>query len=285
MSSTRSRRAAAGGSRPASPCSTPPQHPTRRRRSQRLLAVEGAVDLANFALARNLTQAELDALAGDFLRVGPARAAVAVTAERLDALGGEIEEALGAWHEAQPDALGPTRPALLQQMRRAAPEAALDAALSRLVGAGRVAREGGMWRLPGHRPRLTAADEKLWERVRPLLAAAELRPPRVREIAAALALEPEAAERFLRRAERMGRVAKVADNRFFLPETLAALAEIAGELADASPEGAFTASVFKDRSGVGRNLTIQILEYLDRIGATRRQGDARIVLRGPDAFG
>jgi hypothetical protein len=30
-------------------------------------------------------------------------------------------------------------------------------------------------------------------------------------------------------------------------------------------------------------VTIEILEYLDRIGVTRRVGDARIVLRGGDA--
>ena len=89
----------------------------------------------------------------------------------------------------------------------------------------------------------------------------------------------------INRAERLGRVARVADNRFFLPETLAQLAEIARELADGSPAGAFTAAAFKDRSGVGRNLTIQILEYLDKMGATRRQGDARILLRGGDVFG
>ena len=48
--------------------------------------------------------------------------------------------------------------------------------------------------------------------------------------------------------------------------------------------GTFTAATFKDRSGVGRNLTIQILEYLDKMGATRRQGDARIVVRGSQLF-
>jgi selenocysteine-specific elongation factor len=107
----------------------------------------------------------------------------------------------------------------------------------------------------------------------------------VREIAAALALEPGAVERVLRRAERLGRVAKVADNRYFLPETLEHLAEMACELAGQSPDGTFTAAVFNDRSGVGRNLTIAILEYLDKIGVTRRVGDARVVLGGGEAVG
>jgi selenocysteine-specific elongation factor len=92
-------------------------------------------------------------------------------------------------------------------------------------------------------------------------------------------------ERFLVRAERLGRVARVADNRFFLPETLARLAGIANELAESSPEGTFTAAAFRDRCGIGRNVTIQILEFLDKMGVTRRIGDARIVLRGSELFG
>jgi selenocysteine-specific elongation factor len=254
---------------------------------RRLLEVEGLVALPDFALARNLAPAELDALtdAGAFLRVGTARAPVAVTAERLAALCDNIVAALAASHEAQPDALGPTRPALLAQLRAVAPEAALVAALVELLAAGRVVREGPVWRLPEHQPRLTQADERLWERVRPLLDVEDLRPPRVREIASTLALEPATLERFLGRAERLGRVAKVAENRFFLPETLARLAEIGRKLAEGSSEGTFTAATFKDRSGVGRNLTIQVLEYLDKTGATRREGDARIVLHGGEFFG
>jgi selenocysteine-specific elongation factor len=100
----------------------------------------------------------------------------------------------------------------------------------------------------------------------------------VREVAEALGLQPEVVARLMKRYERFGRVAAVAGNRYFLPETIAQLAVIARELADSDPGGAFTAASFKDRSGVGRNLTIEILEYLDRIGITRRVGDARVVL-------
>jgi selenocysteine-specific elongation factor len=248
----------------------------------RLLEVDGLVDLAQFALARNLTPAELAALVegSPFRRVGPATGGIAVTAARLAALGDAIGAALAAFHQAQPDTIGPTRPALLAQLRSLAPEAALEAALAELGAAGRAVREGGMWRLPEHRPRLTQVDERLWGRVQPLLRAGELRPPRVRELAAELALDPQAVERFLHRAERLGRVAKVADNRFFLPQSLARLAAIARELAEESPEGTFIAATFKDRSGIGRNLTIQVLEHLDRIGVTRRQGDVRIFLHG-----
>lgn len=256
---------------------------------QQMLAVAGVVDLKQFALVRNLTAAELAALIDcteiGCMRVGGEHAEVAITREYLAGLADRIAAALAAWHGTQSDMLGPTRAALLAQLRGLAPEPALDAALIALAAAGRAVRDAGMWRLPEHRPRLSNADEKLWAQVRPLFIQAELRPPRVREIAEQLALEPTAVERFLRRAERLGRVAKVADNRFFLPETLAQLAAIAHDLAAAAPERAFTAAMFNDRSGVGRNLTIQILEYLDKMGATRRIGDARVALPGAADFG
>ncbi|MGH7046291.1 MAG: selenocysteine-specific translation elongation factor [Stellaceae bacterium] len=252
-----------------------------------MLGATGVVDLANFALVRNLTLGELDDLTADvaFRRIGPARAPLAVTTERLAALGETIVEALTLWHRTQPDMLGPSRLALSERLRGEAPAAALDAALAVLTETGRVAQGGGLWHLPDHRPRLTRADETLWQRVRPMLDTGELRPPRVREIAEALVLEPTAVERLLRRVERLGQVAKIAENRYFLPDTVARLGALARELAAGSAEGSFTAAMFKDRSGIGRNLTISVLEYLDRIGTTRRDGDMRTVLPQAGGFG
>jgi selenocysteine-specific elongation factor len=248
---------------------------------ERLVAAAGTVSLAPFAWARNLPQPEIEALAdtAGLARFATGEAAIAISPERLAELGARIAASLSEWHRVQPDALGPTRGALFARLRGQAPEAALEAALSAAIGDGHVVREGSMLRLPSHQPRLNRDDERLWEQVRPSLAADGLRPPRVRELASELDVEPEKLARFFRRVERFGRVAPVAPNRFFLPETVRELAELAAALAAESPEGSFTAVAFKDRSGIGRNLTIEVLEYLDRIGATRRVGDARVMLR------
>ena len=255
---------------------------------ERLLDATGIVALAPFALARNLPRDEVEALveAGGFQPVRSGGDAIALSAARLASLGETIVATLAEWHRAQPDALGPVRGALVARLRGEAPEAALDAALDALVAGGRAVRDGAMLRLPEHQPRLSREDERLWARVQPLLEEGEMRPPRVRELAAALNLEPEPLTRFLKRVERFGRVAAVAPNRFFPPEMIMRLADLAAELAAQSSERSFTAALFKDRSGIGRNLTIEVLEYLDRIGVTRRVGDARIVLRrAGDLFG
>jgi selenocysteine-specific elongation factor len=252
---------------------------------ERLIEAAGIVELPRFALIRNLPQSEVEALAeaGGICCVGAGATALAVGAERLARLGESLAAALTQAHTAQPDALGPSRAALFRRLRGEAPEAALDAALAELQAAGRVVRDGAVLRLAEHQPRLSRDDERLWSQIQPLLGADDLRPLRVRELAAELSLQPEPLTRFLKRVERFGRVAQVAPNRFFLPETVERLAEVARELAEASPESRFTAAEFKDRSGIGRNLTIEVLEYLDKIGLTRREGDARTVLRATAA--
>jgi selenocysteine-specific elongation factor len=245
-----------------------------------LVHVEGSVALAPFALARNLALDEVGALveAGGFVRLGDVRAPHAASEERLAALGVRLVAVLGDFHRAEADALGLPRPALLRRLRGEAPEPVLDGALTAAITGGTIVRDRVVLRLPSHQPRLTRDDERLWRQVEELLAVADLRPPRVRELAEALGLEPEAALRLMKRFERFGRVAPVAPNRYFLPETVDRLADIARELAEGEPEGTFTAAAFKDRSGIGRNLTIELLEYLDRVGITRRVGDARVLV-------
>ena len=248
---------------------------------EKLGETAGIIELSRFARTRNLPQSEVEVLAdaAGLSRLGVGTAAIAISAEQLARFGERLVAVLAEVHAAQPDALGPSRAALFRRMRGGGPEAALEAALVELQRAGKIVRDGAVLRLTGHQPRLSREDERLWKQVQPLLAGEELRPLRVRELAAELSLEPEPLTRFLKRVERFGRVAQVAPNRFFLPETIESLAAIASELAEASPAGRFTAAEFKDRSGIGRNLAIEVLEYLDRVGVTRREGEARTVLR------
>jgi selenocysteine-specific elongation factor len=133
---------------------------------------------------------------------------------------------------------------------------------------------------------MTAEEQRIWEKVRPLLEEGGLRPPRVLELAAAIDLEAGAMERFLNRAARLGMVMRVAKNRFYPPDALAGLARIAEELAGEAEDGSFYAKDYRDRSGIGRNVTIQVLEYFDKAGFTRRQGEAReIVAPAKEIFG
>ena len=77
----------------------------------------------------------------------------------------------------------------------------------------------------------------------------------------------------------------VAKNRFYPPETLRQLGEIAEKVALDAENGMVTAATFRDASEIGRNLAIEVLEFFDKMKFTRRVGDAHEVIRpAADAF-
>ena len=92
----------------------------------------------------------------------------------------------------------------------------------------------------------------------------------------------ETVERFLQRAARLGLVVRVTRNRFFPPEAVRRLGEMAESLGAAADDGMFSTAAFRDRSGIGRNLAIEVLEYFDKLGFTRRSDNSRRVLKPAD---
>jgi len=181
-----------------------------------------------------------------------------------------LERAVREWHTAHPESVGP---------RPAEAGMPLTGVVDFLLDAGRLVRDGPSLRLPAHRARLSAQDELLWEKVAPLLESAGVRPPRVLELAAHLATSPEETGAFLQRLARAGRVYRVAPNRFFLPAAVERLVALAATLEAESEDRGFAAATYRDRSGLGRNLTIEVLEFLDASGYTRRAGAVRRMRR------
>lgn len=239
-------------------------------------ATPGLVNLGWFGAAWHLSAREL-------ARLSAGRPVAALTVRglphvmsspRWSALCEALERAVAAAHAAQPEAIGP-RPSELKAALEGHALDAFPAAIDALVHAGRLVRDGPCLRLPGHRPRLSAQDEALWGRVGPLLAGEGGRPPRIHELAERLALEPDTLGELLLRAARAGRAYRVAPNRYFLPETVQRLVGLAVALDEESAGQGFSAATFRDRSGLGRNLTIQLLEFLDEAGYTRRVGAVR----------
>jgi selenocysteine-specific elongation factor len=80
---------------------------------------------------------------------------------------------------------------------------------------------------------------------------------------------------FVERMARLGHLHQVGRYRYYLPETLKELANCAETLVEELEEGSFTAAQYKEYCGIGRNVTIELLEYFDRLGLTRRQGQIR----------
>ena len=110
-----------------------------------------------------------------------------------------------------------------------------------------------------------------------MLKTAAFQPPRVRDLARSLGHSEEAVRQLLKRLAGMGEVFRVAHDHYFTRAAVADLAAIALDLSEANGEA--RAAAFRDRIGTGRKLAIEILEFFDRIGYTRRIGDGHRVFR------
>ena len=263
-----------------------PQAPTRYRRTPQRLAELAAlqqpgaperlaallavapqgVDLARFAAAQGLLLAPAlpeGTLAHDGWALGAAQA---------EALASAALAVLQGFHERHPDELGPDS---ARWRRLAAPRLAPAlwlALLARLAAAGQVVLRGAVAHLPSHGAQLSATEERIAQKVAPALASAGFEGAWARDLARD-AGEPEPLVRTtLSRLARRGELHQVVKDLFYPLPAMAQLAALARQVGQAH-HGVVLAAQFRDMTGLGRKRAIQILEYFDRIGFTRRVAD------------
>ena len=237
-----------------------------------LMAVPpGWVDLAGFAVARNLSAEELAILTVDL----PMQIAATwgFTPPIWDGLRDVLLQTLADFHKANPDLPGLQNERLRTALSIKIPPAPFRALAGALALAKDIVLDGPWYRLPGHSVTLTAKDRQLWGAIEQGLRAERFNPPRVRDFANALGAPEAGVRQLLKRLARMGKVVEAAPDHFFLRETMAEMA--ARTLKLSSGPGSFTAGQFRDEFAIGRKVAIQILEYFDRQGVTLRKGDLR----------
>ncbi len=234
---------------------------------------DGWLDFLPFARARNLTEAGRAALLGATGAV--VAGGFAVRTDRLEAMHAALLDALAAQHRAHPDLAGLTANQLRGALSFRPPPALFRALIDAALRRGAIIQEGPFLRLPSHAIALSPLDERVWEAARRLIAAQRFSPPRTRDMVPEIGVPEVQLRTALRRLARLGRLVEVAHDHFFLPDTVAEMAAIAAALE--RDAGMLATGAFRDRLGIGRKVAIQVLEFFDTAGLTRRLGDARRV--------
>jgi selenocysteine-specific elongation factor len=243
---------------------------------------EGGVDLERLEKVFNVTPAHVQkiysqagiAVLGKERRIAVKQSEHARMRERIPA-------ALADFHRAQPQALGMETEALRTLVAPRLPADAFQFVLRALADERKLELSGSAARLQGHNATSNPEDEKLWQAVLPVLQQGGAAPPTVPELAAGLKLKETTLKDLLHRKSRTGDPLRVTPDRFYPRATVAALAATATEVAKAGANGMFTAAQYRDATGTGRGLAIQILEFLDGLGITQRVGDARKMRKDP----
>ena len=237
--------------------------------------VERGVDLARFERMFNLKPERAASLytAAGVIALGK-EGRTGITRNYREGLREQTLAALRDFHRAQPQAVGMEAAALRKQLAPQLPAEAFQSLIRELADERKLEIASNVVRLPGHDATSNPEDQRLWQLVLPALQAAGFATPPVAELAAALKLKEAALKDFLHRKSRSGEVMRVPPDRFYPRATLATLAATAHALARANPNG-FTAAQYRDATGTGRGLAIEILEFLDTLAITQRIGDAR----------
>ncbi|WP_019937654.1 selenocysteine-specific translation elongation factor [Bordetella sp. FB-8] len=199
-----------------------------------------------------------------------------------DALCARAVDALEDFHRQSPDEPGLDAARLRRITAPATPGSLWRAVIERLVREGTALRNGSWLHRPWHAAVLDGPQAELAAKILPLFQAGAYDPPWVRRIARDLGEPEERVRDLMRKLLQRGEVVQIVKDLYYHRqhvETLAAL--VAGLCAQ---KGSAQAAEFRDAAGLGRKRAIQILEFFDRVGYTRRLRDAHVLREDGTVF-
>lgn len=245
------------------------------------LEAEGPpVDLNEFKAALNLQDVELDALLAlpdlaERMRVRQANGDWLLTGEDWAAHRARLYQQVADWHEAHPMDAGMPQARLLQAPGRPLPAVLAAATLEALLQEKRLQLDGGLVRCADHRPAVSPLVEAAWQRLQAFLIQGGFRIPLLSEIERELRFDQKVQVAVIATALKAGNLRQIGPKRVALPEVLHQLAAEINRLA--ARQEYFTVIEAKTHFDLGRDLTIEILEYFDSIHFTQRRGNDRRV--------
>lgn len=229
-----------------------------------------AVRLDDFAWARQLSDEGLKALINrpDYLQAGNSLLSAPLAARWQR----KLLDALERYHDQHRDEPGPGRERLRRIALPMEDEALVLLLIEQMRESGTVHSHHGWLHLPEHKAGFTDEQQAIWQRVVGLFAD---EPWWVRDLAREANVEESLMRAVLRQAAQQGMITAIVKDRYYRNDRIVAFAKMIRELD--LERGSTCAADFRDTLNVGRKLAIQILEYFDRIGFTRRRGNDHIL--------
>jgi selenocysteine-specific elongation factor len=186
--------------------------------------------------------------------------------------------AVADFHLTHPLEQGAPREALRRAAGLGLPAPLLDQVTAELVRAGRLTARGPLFAEPGFAPRLDPRREELAAAFCRALAQAGIAAPRLAELPQPLRADPDLPA-IARLLAEQGRVVAVAPDLYADPAAIRAARNTLLDSFREQPRQ--SASRLREVLGLTRKHLIPLLEFFDRSGVTRRDGDERVA--GPAA--
>lgn len=186
-----------------------------------------------------------------------------------------LVEALTRFHQEQPDEPGPDRSRLRRYALPYLEPAVFSALLDEALLDASVVASGPWLHMPEYQVRLSATEEVLKSQLWPHIEAGGIDPPWVRDLARLEKADETQVRALLLKLARMGQLHQVVRDLFYSEPAIEKLAQCAITLA--KNDNTLEVVEFRDALCLGRKRCVQLLEYLDRLGVTRRFANQRRV--------
>lgn len=227
---------------------------------------QGPISVSKFSWARQLSSHDMAALLADTDCV--IAGDIALSNPHAQQAQQTLLHVLCLYHQQHSDQLGLGRARLRRMALPTLDENLVFRLIDNLLKQGALKNTRGWLHLPEHGLGFTAQEQARWQQVSHYFV--DL-PWWVRDLAAELAMDEGEMRNLLRKAAQLGYITAIVPDRYYLSQRIEQFADLIREL-DAS-QGSTSAADFRDRLGIGRKLAIQILEFFDRSGFTRRRGN------------
>ena len=230
----------------------------------------GAVNLSDFAWARQLSGEGLGELTQEegFIQAGNSllNAPVAARWQR------KVLNTLATYHQQHQDEPGPGRERLRRMALPMEDEALVLLLIEKMRESGAIKSHHGWLHLPEHKAGFTAEQEAIWQKAASLFGD---EPWWVRDLARETHTDEQTMRQVLRHAAQQGLIVAIVKDRYYRNDRILAFANLIRDCDRV--QGSTCAADFRDQLNVGRKLAIQILEYFNRTGFTRRRGNDHLL--------
>jgi len=197
----------------------------------------------------------------------------------LDTALEELSARVGAFHRSHPLQLGLPKEELRSRLFRREPPEVFRFVLEEAVRRRRLRVDQDRVAACDHRVVLRGEEAGASERIEDAYRKAGLNPPEMEELMADLSLSRGNLESIYFLLLKQGKLVRIKEGRVFHAEALEALKQKVW--AHRKTSETMDVAVFKDLSGTTRKNAIPLLEHLDAIRVTRRDGNFRRILPPP----
>ena len=236
---------------------------------------ECGVMIDKFSIAHNLPNNKVKKLVAS-LRLVTIRGQKQTTifsVQKWDELAEHILSFLERYHKNNPHSVGASAQDIQLDIKPKTDFNLVLAALNHLLSTGCLREHGSRYRLSFFDYSPSEKHRSLLSRAMPLLSPNTGSPPSVDQIAKALHEPILNLRHALQIGVKLGQIIMLEKNRFVSEPFLSKLIKDAENLVANSDKESFTTAEFKNRTGVGRNFAVCVLEYFDRNGLTIQSND------------